>query len=398
MASHAEPRASADAQVGPCPALWDDDAGPAPREGCRPGGIRQALRAKRSRSVADAQARLGVEDVHVARLRLEVDLLALLRGTTAVDARDERHGAGVLAGGLEQLLLGGTVDVGVGAELLDDVDRDGDARGVGRQLEVLRTDAERHVLADTGEVLTRDRHGVAVQVDAAVGDRDVHEVHGGGADEAGDEDVGRVVVHAARAVALLEDAVLEHRDAVAHRHGLDLVVRDVDRRDAEAALERGDLRARLDAELGVEVRQRLVHEEDLGRAHDGAAHGHTLALATREGLRLAVEVGREVEDLGSLLDALADLALVDAGDLEREAHVVGDRPVRVERVVLERHRDVAVLGGQVRHVAVPDEDAAAVDLLEAGEHAQGGGLPTSGGTDEDEEIPIRDLDVELVDG
>ena len=109
-------------------------------------------------------------------------------------------------------------------------------------------------------------------------------------------------------VELLEQAVLEDRDAVAHRHGLDLVVRDVDGGDAEAALQRGDLRTGLDAELGVEVRQRLVHEEHLGLTHDGAAHGDALALATGEGLRLAVEVLREVEDLGGLLDALADLA------------------------------------------------------------------------------------------
>ena len=38
-------------------------------------------------------------------------------------------------------------------------------------------------------------------------------------------------------VDLLEQTVLEHRHAVAHRHGLDLVVGDVDGGDAEAALE-----------------------------------------------------------------------------------------------------------------------------------------------------------------
>src|SRR5690242_10175563 len=97
-------------------------AGPAPTTGCRPSGIRNSLCAKGARvsqsasySVADAQARLGVEDVHVARLRLEVDLLALLRGATTVDACDERHGTGVLTRGLEELLLRRAVDVGVGA-------------------------------------------------------------------------------------------------------------------------------------------------------------------------------------------------------------------------------------------------------------------------------------------
>ena len=72
--------------------------------------------------------------------------------------------------------------------------------------------------------------------------------------------------------------------------------------------------------------------------------------------------------------------------------------MRVERVVLEDHGDVAVLRRDVGHVALADEDAPLVDLLEAGEHAQGGGLSASGGADEDEELAVGDLEVELVDG
>jgi hypothetical protein len=40
-----------------------------------------------------------------------------------------------------------------------------------------------------------------------------------------------------------------------------------------------DLGAHLHPELGVEVAERLVEQEDLGIAHDGAAHGDALALA-----------------------------------------------------------------------------------------------------------------------
>lgn len=185
---------------------------------------------------------------------------------------------------------------------------------------------------------------------------------------------------------------------VAHGHGLDLVVGDVDGGDAEAALQRGDLRTGRDAELGVEVRQRLVHEEDLGLTHDGAAHRDTLALTAGEGLRLAGEVVREVQDLRRVLDLLADLGLRDTGDLEREAHVVGDRHVRVERVVLEHHRDVPVLGRQVRDVAVTDADGAGVHVLEPREHAERGGLAAAGGTDEDEELAVLDVDLQSIDG
>jgi hypothetical protein len=106
----------------------------------------------------------------------------------------------------------------------------------------------------------------------------------------------------------------------------------------------------------------------------------------------------QVEDgLAASSTRLADLGLGDAGDLEGEAHVVGDRHVRVERVVLEDHGDVAVLGGQVGDVAVTDPGCLPlVDFLEAGEHAQRGGLSRTGGTDEDEELAVLDVDVQLL--
>ena len=48
-------------------------------------------------------------------------------------------------------------------------------------------------------------------------------------------------------------------------------------------------------------------------------------------------------------------------------------------------------------IAIADEDAARVDLFEAGQHAQRGGLAAAGRADEDEELAIAHLEVELVD-
>src|SRR5690606_27844904 len=87
-----------------------------------------------------------------------------------------------------------------------------------------------------------------------------------------------------------------------------------------------------------------------------------------------------------------------SGDLEGEAHVVRDGHMRVERVVLEHHGDVPVLGREMGDLPLADPDAALVDVLEPREHPQGGGLPAAGGPDEDEELAVPDLDVELVDG
>ena len=82
-------------------------------------------------------------------------------------------------------------------------------------------------------------------------------------------------------VHLLQHAVLEHGDAVAQRHRLDLVVRDVDRGGAEPFVQSGEFGAHLHPQLRVQVRQGLVHEERARLAHHGAADGDALALAAR---------------------------------------------------------------------------------------------------------------------
>ena len=152
-----------------------------------------------------------------------------------------------------------------------------------------------------------------------------------------------MVVELQRRADLLDAPVLQHDDAVGHRHRLDLVVRDVDRRRVQALVERLDLDAHLHPQLGVEVGQRLVEQEDLRVAHDRPAHRDALALAARELARIAVEVRGEVERFRSVLDLLRDRRLRLVAQLEAEGHVVAHRHVRIERVVLEHHRDVAIL-------------------------------------------------------
>ena len=76
---------------------------------------------------------------------------------------------------------------------------------------------------------------------------------------------------------------------LAHGHGFDLVVRDVDHRGFELVVEAADLGAHLHAHLGVEIGERFVEEEDRGLADDGPTDRHALALAAGQGLGLALQ-------------------------------------------------------------------------------------------------------------
>ena len=160
---------------------------------------------------------------------------------------------------------------------------------------------------------------------APLDDRPHTQVHRRRADEAGDEDVRRVVVEELRRPDLLQDAALDHRHPVAHGHGLDLVVRDVQRRDVQIVLYLGDLGAHLHAELGVQVGQWLVHQEHLRFADDGPTHRNPLPLATGELLGLAVQHRAELEHVGGLLHPPIDLGLVHLPDLQAVGDVVRRR-------------------------------------------------------------------------
>ena len=82
--------------------------------------------------------------------------------------------------------------------------------------------------------------------------------------EVGDHAVGRPGIDLLRRAVLLQPAAVDHGDLVGQRQRLGLVVGDVDEGDAGAALQVLQLAAHLLAELGVEVGQRLVEQEDSG--------------------------------------------------------------------------------------------------------------------------------------
>ena len=95
--------------------------------------------------------------------------------------------------------------------------------------------------------------------------------------------------------------------------------------------------------------------------------------------------------------AAADLGLGVAPVAQAEGHVLEHRHVGVERVVLEDHRDVAVLGLELVDQALADPDLAAGDLLEAGDHAQGRALAAARGPDQHDELAIGDREVDAGD-
>ena len=118
---------------------------------------------------------------------------------------------------------------------------------------------------------------------------DFGEVHGRRAEKSGDESVSRMVIDIGGGAELANDTFVEHHDAVAHGHGLHLIVRDVDGRGSHAAMKALELFAGGGPELGVEVGKRFVEQENGRLADDGAGQRDPLTLTAGELARLAIE-------------------------------------------------------------------------------------------------------------
>jgi hypothetical protein len=90
----------------------------------------------------------------------------------------------------------------------------------------------------------------------------------------------------------------------------------------------------------------------------------------RQRARLAIEQRLDPEQLGGLVAAAADLGPAELANLEPEGEVLPDAHLRIERVILEHHRDVALARSDLVHDALADPDAPGAERLEAREHPQ----------------------------
>lgn len=72
--------------------------------------------------------------------------------------------------------------------------------------------------------------------------------------------------------------------------------------------------------------------------------------------------------------------------------------MRVKRIVLEHHCNVAILRRNIVDEAVADIELTLGDLLETRDHAQRCGLSAAGRPNEHDEFLVRDLKIEILHG
>jgi hypothetical protein len=209
------------------------------------------------------QTGLGFEagDNGVGQRGVDVNVHVVSEWLDDIEGRFE--GAGVFLGpdGAEVEVLGPDAEDDVAPDMTDEAlaqaSRDGKAKAVSREGEFAELDDRGVTITLCGagafEAAFFEDHGAVDHLQGAV-----EEVHGGHADETRHKSICRQIIGAQRRISLLDDAVSHHDDAIAERHRLFLVVRDVNRCRFESLVEFFQFRARGDAQFRVKVAEWLV--------------------------------------------------------------------------------------------------------------------------------------------
>ena len=174
--------------------------------------------------------------------------------------------------------------------------------------------------------------------------------------EVSNKNAGRVQVDLFGGVHLLDSSRIHHDNAVGHCHCFGLIVRDVHRGNPQTLLHPTNLHAHLHTKLRIQVRQRLIEEQNL-RAHDHrSGQCNTLLLATGKLGRSAIRHRGQVHCSKCNIDLFLDFRCALLSQMQAVGHILTHAQVREQRVGLEHHRHGSLVRWDNHHVFAIEHD------------------------------------------
>src|SRR4249920_940255 len=105
----------------------------------------------------------------------------------------------------------------------------------------------------------------------------------------------------------------------------------------------------------------------------------------------------DAQGLGSLCYSGGDFLRSESPmlGLKWEFQILAHGIVRIQRVVLEHQCDVALGSAPVSDILSADRDAASIRRIQTRDQSKGGGFPRAGGSEQDEELAVLNIQGEL---
>lgn len=204
-------------------------------------------------------------------------------------------------------------------------------------------------------------------------------------------------------VHLLETTLPHDGDAVRQGDTIRYVVSHIDGRQAILLVERHDFPAHPKAVRGIDVTQRLIHEQDSRRSSHSSAQSDSLLLAAGKFRRSPLKKTLlNTQFLCQRPQKFADFFTGPLPNLQRQGKIgvtlfVENLHMRPEGVALKNHLNSPLAHGNVVDGNTADENRAAVRSFQAGDESQGCGLAAPALADDDQKFTAVDREVGAVD-
>ena len=146
-------------------------------------------------------------------------------------------------------------------------------------------------------------------------------------------------------------------------------MRDVNRGSAHTVVQGAQLFGHVLSKLGIKRTQGFVHHEGFWLAHDGAAKGDALPVATRKPAYGLIEKFLNAEHPGDFSHLGLDLCLGHTLTFQRVADILPHIEVRIKSKHLKNKSYIAFAGALLAHIFAIDINLPRSRQLQPGDHA-----------------------------
>ena len=171
--------------------------------------------------------------------------------------------------------------------------------------------------------------------------------------------------------------------------------------DAQFFLDGGNLKTHAFPQLGIQVGQWFVQQQQAGFGHQSAGQSHTLLLSAGQLTGQTLRIFFQVNQFQHFHDLFQPFLFGHVLDLQRITYVIDDIHMGPYGVTLEHHTDSAFFRRQekaffrIGNFLVPDHNHAFRRFLKPGDHPQGGSLAAAGRAQERNKFAVRHFNIKI---
>ena len=211
------------------------------------------------------------------------------------------------------------------------------------------------------------------------------------ADKSGHEGRGRALIQILLPPHLLHPPGLHHHQPIGHRHGLLLVMGDHDGGEVAVALQQPDFAPDLLTQLGIQIGQRLIEQQQPRMDGQGPGDGHTLLLPAGELARQAPSQRLQLHQPQHLRHPRLTFGAGETPHLQPEGDVARHAEMREQRIVLKHHAHIAQIRRQMADALTFQRDLARRCVHKPRDHAQCRGFAAAGRTEQHDHLALFNL-------